>query len=123
NDGWQLITEYVAKGEWPQARREIAAILNDTQAPPSREERVRGANFYRQQGEDPAALAQLDYVLKVEPTNPSAVVTRSFIMLRAKQNEQAAAIIRKAIELTDKDKAKSPAVFFVMLADVETETP
>ena len=47
----------------------------------------------------PAALAQLDYVLKVNPTNPPAVVTRSYILLKAKQHEQASAILRTAIEL------------------------
>ena len=47
-----LITAYVSKDQWPQAKREIAAILNDTKEPPTPEERVRGANFYRQQGEE-----------------------------------------------------------------------
>ena len=69
-DRWQLITAYVAKGQWPLAKREIAALLNDPKNPPSDDERVRGANFYRQQGEDAAALAQLDYVLQLNPTNP-----------------------------------------------------
>jgi tetratricopeptide (TPR) repeat protein len=123
-DRWQLISAYIAKGQWPVARREIAAILNDTEHPPTLEERVRGANFYRQQGEDAAALSQLDYVLKVEPTNPSAVVSRAFVMLRAKEYVQAAALLRKSIELTKDDKkGKSPIVFFVMLAAVENETP
>jgi tetratricopeptide (TPR) repeat protein len=123
-DRWQLITAYVAKGQWPLARSEIAAILNDSRDPPSAEERVRGANFYRQQGEDAAAQAQLDQVLQVDPTNPSAVVTRSFILLRAKQQVQAAALLRKGIELTPKEKKeKAPVVFFVMLAAVENETP
>ncbi len=48
SDRWQLITAYVAKGQWPVARRELAAILNDTKNPPSDDERVRGANLYRQ---------------------------------------------------------------------------
>ena len=52
-DRWKLITAYVNKGQWPQAQREIAAILNDAKSPPTNEERVRGANFYRQQGEMP----------------------------------------------------------------------
>ncbi len=41
SDRWQLITAYVAKGQWPLARKEIAAILNDTKNPPSDDERVR----------------------------------------------------------------------------------
>jgi len=121
-DRWQLITAYVTKGNWPIAKREIAAILNDTKNPPSDDERVRGANFYRQKGEDEPALAQLDYVLQTNPTNPSAVVTRSYILLKAKKNDQAAAILRKAIDLANQ-KDKSPASFYLMLAAVENETP
>jgi tetratricopeptide (TPR) repeat protein len=123
-DRWMLITAYVSKGQWPLAKHEIAAILNDTKEPPSSEERVRGANFYRQQGEEATALSQIDYVLRIEPTNPTAVVTRSLILLRAKQQAQAAAILHKAIELTASEKKeKPPAVFYLMLAAVENETP
>ncbi len=123
-DRWMLITAYINKGQWPLARREIATILNDTKEPPTSEERVRGANFYRQQGEDEAALSQIDYVLKVNPSDPSAVVTRSFILLRSKQQDQARAILQKAIELTTREKKeKPPAVFYLMLAAVENETP
>ena len=68
------------QGPVAAGQQEIAAILNDTKEPPTAEERVRGANFYRQQGEDATALTQIDYVLQVEPTNPSAVVSRSFIL-------------------------------------------
>jgi cellulose synthase operon protein C len=120
-DRWQLITAYVTKGNWSIAKREIAAILNDTKNPPSDEERVRGANFYRQRGEDGPALAQLDYVLQTSPTNQSAVVTRSYILLKAKKNDQAMAILRKAIELANQED-KAPASFYLMLAAVENET-
>ena len=120
-DRWKLITAYVNKGQWPQAKREIAAILNDGK--PTNEERVRGANFYRQQEERPG-LAQIDYVLKVEPTNPAAVVTRAYILLQDKQPDRAATILRTGIELTAKTgKATPPAVFYLMLAAVENETP
>ena len=77
SDRWQLITAYVAKDQWPLARRELAGLLNDPKNPPTPDERVRGANLYRQQKDQPAALAQLDYVLKVSPTNAAAVVTRA----------------------------------------------
>ncbi|HZW32760.1 MAG TPA: tetratricopeptide repeat protein [Isosphaeraceae bacterium] len=124
SDRWQLITAYVAKGQWPAARSALAAILNDRKDPPSDEERVRGANFYRQQGENAAALAQLDYVLQVHPTNPSAVVSRAYILLQTKQPAQAAALLRRAIERTAQDrKEPPPAVFYLMLAAVENETP
>jgi tetratricopeptide (TPR) repeat protein len=123
-DRWKLITAYINKGQWGQAKREIASILNDAKSPPSFDERVRGANFYRQQGENAAALAQIDYVLKVEPTHPAAVVTRSYILLEEKQLDRAAAILRTAIEQTAKDgKTKPPAVFYLVLAAVENESP
>ncbi len=122
-DRWQLITAYVARGQWPSAKREIAALLNDPKNPPTDDERVRGANFYRQQGDDAAALAQLDYVLQVNPTNPPAVVTRSYILLKAKQHEQASAILRTAIELLKQKKEPQPAVFYLMLAAVENDKP
>ena len=122
-DRWQLITAYVAKHQWPLAKRELAAILNDPKNPPSNDERVRGANFYRQQKEDAAALAQLDYVLKVSPTNAAAVVTRSYIDMSAKKYDEAAGVLKRAIELTSKTPDKTPAVFFLMLAAVENEMP
>ena len=122
-DRWQLITAYVARGQWPSARREIAALLNDPKNPPTDDERVRGANFYRQQGEDATALAQLDYVLKVNPTNPPAVVTRSYILLKAKQHEQAGAILRTAIEQLNQKKETPSAVFYLLLAAVENDIP
>ena len=64
---------------------------------------MRGANLYRQQKEDAAALAQLDYVLKVNPTNAAAVVTRSFIHMNAKQYDEAAGMLRRAIEMVEQE--------------------
>ncbi len=122
NDRWQLITAYVARGQWPLAKREIASILNDTKTPPSDDERVRGANFYRQQGEDSAALSQLDYVLEVHPAHPWAVVTRSYLLLKEKNPDRAASILRKAISLFQ-DKEKPTPVFYLMLAAAENERP
>ncbi len=123
-DRWQLITAYVAKGQWPLAKTELAALLNDPRNPPTEDERVRGANFYRQQGENPAALAQLDYVLEVNPANTAAVVTRSYILLQAKEYDQAAAILEKAIEPLAKGQNKgSPGVLYLMLAVVENNRP
>lgn len=123
-DRWKLITAYVNKDQWPAAKREIAAILNDAKEPPSNEERVRGASLYRQQGESAAAMAQLDYVLKVDPTNPSAVVTRAYILLQDRQPDQSAAVLRSAIGQASADAKKpAPAVLYLMLAAVENERP
>lgn len=129
-DRWQLITAYVAKDQWPLARRELAGLLNDPKNPPSPDERVRGANLYRQRKEEAPALAQLDYVLKVNPTNAAAVVTRSFIHMGAGQYDQAAGMLRRAIDQVSKQTdpetkkpARPAAVFYLMLAAVENETP
>jgi len=122
-DRWQLITAYAAKGQWNTARRELAAILNDPVNPPSEDERVRGANLYRQHDEHAAALAQLDYVLKVNPAHPAAVVTRSYIHLKQANHAEARAILRRAIDRSQDQGAKPPAVLFLMLAAVENEAP
>jgi len=120
-DRWQLITAYAAKGQWSVAKREIATILNDTKTPPTEDERVRGSNFYRQNKEDSAAQAQLDYVLKANPAHSAAVVTTAFFLNRAKQGAKAIAVLRKAIETDRSRREKVPAVVYVMLAAIEHE--
>ncbi len=121
-DRWQLITAYVNRGEWPKAQRELASLLDDGRNPPSDEERVRAANFFGQHGDLKSALAQLEYVRRKNPAHPQAVVTLSGIMLKEKQADKAAEMLRKAIELTSREQ-KPPAVFYLMLAVVENETP
>lgn len=121
DDRWQLITAYSAKGQWNIAKREIAAILNDSKTPPTEDERVRGSNFYRENKEVAAAQAQLDYVLKSNPAHTAAVVTKAYFLNRTKQGEKAIASLRKAIETTKSRKEKAPAVVFVMLAAIEHE--
>ncbi|MGC8640827.1 MAG: tetratricopeptide repeat protein [Isosphaeraceae bacterium] len=130
SDRWQLITAYVAKDQWPVARRELAALLNDPKNPPTPDERVRGANLYRQQNEEAAARAQLDYVLKVSPTNARAVITRSFMHLTAQEYDQAAGMLRRAIDTVSKSidpETKKPATpaayFYLMLGAVEHDSP
>jgi predicted Zn-dependent protease len=122
-DRWQLITAYIAKDQWPLAKRELAAILNDTKNPPTADERVRGANFYLQHKENAVALAQLDYVLKVNPTHAAGVVARSYIHMTSKKYEEAAGLLRAAITLLEKKPEKPPAVFYLMLAAIENESP
>ncbi|AGA25824.1 hypothetical protein Sinac_1442 [Singulisphaera acidiphila DSM 18658] len=119
-DRWQLVTAYSAKGEWTTAKREIASLLNDTKTKPSFDERVRGANFYRVHDEDEAALAQLDYVIQVDPSHPPAVVSRAYILARGKKYNEASALLTKAIAATTKEKP--PAVFFLMQAAVDSLT-
>ncbi|HKM54006.1 MAG TPA: tetratricopeptide repeat protein, partial [Isosphaeraceae bacterium] len=128
-DRWQLITAYIAQRQWPLARRELAAILNDTANPPTDNDRVRGANIYHQQKEDAAAISQLDYVLAGKPAHPAGVVVRSYIAMDAKNYDDGIKTLRKAIELsskideTTKEQDKPPAVFFLMLAAIEYDKP
>ena len=122
-DRWQLITAYIAKGQWPVAKKELAALLNDPKYPPTNDERVRAANYYRMNGEDDATRAQLDFVLKTDPTNPSAVVTRAYLLANAKKPAEAVALLRKAIDGDNVRKAKPPAVFYLMLAAVDNFNP
>ncbi len=120
-DRWQLITAYVNRGEWPKAQSEIASLLDDARTPASDDERVRAANFYGQHGDLKSALAQLEFVRRKNPAHPQAVVTLSGIMLKEKQVDKAAGMLRQAIELTSREQ-KPPAVFYLMLAVVENES-
>lgn len=119
-DRWQLVRAYAAKDQWAAAKREIASLLNDPKNPPSDDERVRGANYYRVHDEVDAALAQLDYVIKNDPAQPPAVVTRAYILATVKKYDEANALLRKAISVS---KTKPPAVFYLMLAAVNTVAP
>jgi predicted Zn-dependent protease len=122
-DRWQLISAYAAKNQWPVARRELAAILNDASKPPTDDERVRGALLYRQHKDDAAAMAQLDYVLKTNPTNAWAVVTRAYIHLSQQKYEDGAGLIRRAIGAIEAKSEKPATVFYLMLGAIEHEAP
>ena len=110
NDRWQLISAYAAKGREEQAQSEIASLLNDAKNPPTLDERVRAANFYRLHDQPDAARAQLDYVLKKDPANPSAAVTRAYLLIQDKHLDQAAGVLEGAIAATEKQaSAKTDA--------------
>jgi tetratricopeptide (TPR) repeat protein len=120
-DRWQLVNAYTSKGKWATAKREVAALLNDTKNPPSADERVRGANYYRLHGEVQPALDQLNYVIATSPGHPAAVVTRAYILSTLKRNDEATALLRKAIAASD--TKNPPAVFYLMLAAIDSLTP
>ncbi len=67
---WKLISANVAKRQWPAAKAEIEAILNDVASPPTAAERVAAAMYYRNNGEEPAAQALLSAVLKDDAGAP-----------------------------------------------------
>ena len=118
-DRWQLVAAYLAKNQWPAARRELAALLNDPKSPASYDERVRAANVYRTNNEPEAAVAQLEYVLGQSPAHPSAVITRAVMLAESGKPEEAASVIRRAIASPTKAAEKPPAVFYLVLAALE----
>ena len=120
-DRWQLVTAYAAKGNWAAAKNEMAALLNDPRHKPTTDERVRAANLYRVHREDKASLDQLDYVLKVNPAHPAAVVTRAYVLASMEKNAEATEVLRTAIAASTKEPP-SP-VFFLMLAAIDHVTP
>ena len=120
---WQIVAAQAAKKEWPAARAEMVGLLNDTKTPPTLEERVRAATYYRLNKEDAAALAQVDQVLKADPTYPGAVVTRAEILARTGKHPEALATIRKAIDAATTASKQPPSVFYLMMAAVESTAP
>jgi tetratricopeptide (TPR) repeat protein len=122
-DRWQLTLAYTVKNQWQAAKREVKQLLDDPKDPPSLDERVRAANFYKQAKEDAAAMAQLDYVLQLNPRHPSAVVSKAMMLADSRKLTEAAALLHKAIEPSADDKEKPPPVFFLLLAAVENSSP
>ena len=120
---WQIIAAQVAKKEWPAAKSEINALLKDPKAPPTPEELVRAATFFRLNKEDETALALSDRVLKADPSYSGAVVTRAEILARGGKHAEAIATINKAIEASAAVGKKAPAVLYLMMAAVESTTP
>ncbi|WP_435019016.1 tetratricopeptide repeat protein [Tundrisphaera sp. TA3] len=120
---WQLIAAHEAKKDWAAAKAEIASLVNDPKSPPTPEERVRAATYHRIHKDDAAALALIEPVLKADPGNPGAVVTQAEIQTRTGKTPEAIATIRKGIDATAAKGDKSPAVFYLMLAAVETVAP
>ncbi|WP_165072297.1 tetratricopeptide repeat protein [Paludisphaera rhizosphaerae] len=122
-DRWQLVTAYVAKNQWPTAKVELAALLSDAKNPPGLDDQVRAANLYRLHDEEPTAIALVDNVLKENPANAAAVVTRSFLHMKVKQYPEATTLLRGAVDRCKKDGEKVPDAFYLMLAAVENESP
>ena len=120
---WQIVAAQAAKKEWPAARAEMVKLLNDPKNPATPEERVRAATYYRLNKEDDAALAQVDQILKTEPSFPGAVVTRAEILARTGKHAEAIATIRRGTEASTTAGQPAPAVFYLMRAAVESTTP
>lgn len=120
---WQIVAALAAKKEWPAARAEITALLGDIKNPPTAEERIRAATYFRLNKEDAAALTQADAVLKADPTYPGAVVTRAEILSRTSKHAEAIATIRRSIDSAASKGEKAPSVLYLMMAAVESVCP
>lgn len=119
---WQLVAAIDATGDWARAKRELAAVLSNSKEPPSSDERVRGANFFRNHEEYPAAFEQVDVVLKSDSNHPGALVLRAFMLAKTKKTKEAFDLLHTAIK-TAPSKEKTPPAFYLMLAAVEYELP
>ena len=120
---WQIVIALAAKKEWATAKAEMVTLINDPKNPPTPEERVRAATYYRLNKEDDAALAQVDAILHADPTYPGAVVTRAEILARTDKHAEAIATIRKAVDAATAAGNQPPAVFYLMMAAVESTAP
>jgi cellulose synthase operon protein C len=120
---WQIIGAQAAKKEWPAAKAELNSLLKDPKSPPTAEELVRAATFFRLNKEDDTALKLSDEVLKADPTYSGAVVTRAEILARTGKHADAIATINQSIEASKKAGKPSPSVLYLMKAAVESTTP
>ena len=120
---WQIAGALAAKKDWNAAKAEINTLLKDPKAPPTNEERVRAATFFRLNKEDNAALALADEVLRDDPTYSGAVVTRAEILTRSGKQPEAIATIKKAIAAASLGGKKAPSVLYLMMAAVESTIP
>ena len=92
---WKLVAARAGRGDGAKAKAEVAELLASPKT--TAEERVQAADFYRRQGDDAACRAQLDLVLKADPTNTGAVAYKALALASKGQPEQAAALIRKTL--------------------------
>lgn len=120
---WQVVAALAAKKDWAAAQADLAGLMNDPKSPATPEERVRAASYYRLNKDDAAALAQVDQVLKADPTYPGAVVIRAEIMARTGKHAEAIATIRRATDACTASHTPAPAVFFLIQAAVESTVP
>ncbi len=111
---WKLATARAAKGDVARAKAEVLALLNDPKT--TLDERTQAADFYRAAGDEKSAEAQLDLVLKAEPTNPAAVAYRALLWASQGKATQAAASIRAVI-----DGGTKPNSLFLVLAVIENQ--
>lgn len=91
---WQLVAAYASKRDWTSMDSVLNTILNSQK--PTTDEIVRASNYQRSAGQQDKALALLDGVLKIEPTNSGAAALKGFILADRKAYPEAASAVRIA---------------------------
>jgi predicted Zn-dependent protease len=119
---WKLVSANIAKKQWPAAKAEIQSILDDKSTPATPEERIAAAIYFRNNKEDAAAKALVESVLKEKPDHPWAVSVETQLLATTDHHAEAKALVRRAID-SSKDKSKTPAAFYLLLAAVENSMP
>jgi cellulose synthase operon protein C len=110
---WKLVAARAGRGDGVKAKAEVAELLTSPKT--TADERVQAADFYRRQGDDAACRAQLDIVLKADPTNTGAVAYKALALASKGKPDEAAALIRKTLAV-----AKAPpSNLYLMLAAAE----
>ncbi len=111
---WNLALARAAKGQVAEAKAEVIALLRDPNS--TAEERVQGADFLRRHGDEAAAAAQIDLILKSQPTHPGAITYRALLLMEHDKSAEAAAMVRAAIAA-----GKAPAGLYLLLAALENQ--
>lgn len=110
---WKLVAARAGGGDGVTAKAEVAALLASKKT--TADERVQAADFYRRQGDEAACRAQLDIVLKDDPSNTGAVAYKALALASTGKPEEAATLIRKTLASS---KAQ-PSNLYLMLAAAE----
>ncbi len=119
---WKLVAAQVEKKRWPAARAELEAILGDSASPPSVEERVAAAMYYKEHGEGAVAERLVDATLNANPSHPWAVGVRAQWLTDSGRPGEAKVLLRRAITACP-DRSRVPAVFYLLLAAIENGMP
>jgi tetratricopeptide (TPR) repeat protein len=111
---WRLVAARAEKGEWPEAKKELIALLNEPDS--TIDERVQAADFFRQNGETALAGKLVDQVLDRDPGHSGAVVLKAFLLDEEGRTEEATGLLRGAIQ-----RKEQPAAVYLMLAAFSAE--
>ncbi|QDV37118.1 tetratricopeptide repeat protein [Tautonia plasticadhaerens] len=107
---WRLIAARAHKGDWPEAKKELIALLNEPDS--TIDERVQAADFFRQNGESALAGKLVDQVLDHKPGHSGAVVLKAYLLDEEGRTAEAVDRLRSAIELGE----QPPAVYLMLAA-------